>query len=103
MVLGCSFGFGVVIIFLFVLCYSMFVEIEVFWGWVVFELLGVGGGVLRVRVWLWGVFIFLVCWVRKCWRGGRIMGVDGGFGVRLVFEFFGLFVLGVLVFNNEVI
>ena len=31
LVLGCSFGFGVVI-FLFVLCYGMFVEIEVFWG-----------------------------------------------------------------------
>lgn len=52
LVSGCSFGFGVVI-FLFVVCYGVFVEIEVFWGW--------SGGVLFfgvVKVMFWGVLVF---------------------------------------------
>ena len=59
---GCSFGFGVVI-FLFVLCYGMFVEIEIFWGWVVFELLGVGEDFVS----RWGLVlgVCLICLDRR--------------------------------------
>ena len=105
--------------------YGLFVlwvlfEIEVFWDGVVFELLGVGGGfVLRVRVWLWGVFD-LFCsagYCVLCWgeffgvRVGvvfELLGVGGGFVLRVRVWFWGVFlflvfVLGVFFLREEVL